>query len=310
MSAKPERQSFNFANQDWDGYVKYRPAYPQEVYSTIFSYHDSHNGGYEAGVDIGAGVGIVGAELTKKFAHVTITDPARAYVEAAEKFFAQYPKDKVAFLQGKAEDISVDKLPKGQKVDIVTAAECLHWADIDVATPRIADILKSGGTFAGWLYGVLPLLDERDPVLTEAREIFYDIYDKMIEEYGSKIEKQDEDSGGAAMNARLDNMPLDGSTWTDVRRIHTNKGAPMASSNWPTRKSKVSEGESVEKFEDEHLISHNADYNYLEGYLVHWIPPIKVKELYKTELARLQKAMGGRSIRMTWPFVLVLATRK
>ncbi|SMQ45721.1 unnamed protein product [Zymoseptoria tritici ST99CH_3D7] len=37
----------------------------------------------------------------------------------------------------------------------------------------------------------------------------------MIEEYGSKIEKQDEDSGGAAMNARLDNMPLDGSTWTD-----------------------------------------------------------------------------------------------
>jgi hypothetical protein len=34
MADKPERQSFNFANQDWDGYIKYRPVYPAEVYNT------------------------------------------------------------------------------------------------------------------------------------------------------------------------------------------------------------------------------------------------------------------------------------
>jgi SAM-dependent methyltransferase len=296
MADKPERQSFNFANQDWDGYIKYRPVYPAEVYNTIYSYHDSHGGRYDAAVDIGAGVGIVGAELTKRFAHVTVTDPAQHYVDAARNFFAQYATEGVDFLQTKAEEVNVENLPKGQKVDMVTAAECLHWAYVDVASPRIADVLKPGGTFAGWLYGVRPLLDERDENLSEAREIFFDIYDKMIDEYSAKIEKRDVDSGGAAMNARLDHMPFSSLNWTDVRRIHNNRDAPMASASWPVRPSNVSEREKVESFDEENLICYNADYEYLEGYLVHWIPPIKVKDFAKTELARLEKAMGGRKL--------------
>lgn len=295
---------------DWDAYIQFRPIYPEEVYSTIYAYHDSHGGAYGSAVDVGAGVGIVSAELAKKFSHVTVTDPSEAYVSSAKSLFATLPRERIDFLQTKAEDVSLDKLPKGEKVDLVTAAECLHWADVEVAAPRIAAVLTSGGTFAAWLYGVRPLLSEQSGNLVEARDIFYEIYDKMIHQYDTQIEKQDEASGGAAMNARLDHMPLSSDTWTDVRRIHNNTDSPMVYGGWPSQSSKISTGEMVEKFANEKLLSHSADYEYLEGYLVNWIPPIKVKEFAKVELAKLQKTMDGQKIDVTWPFVLVLATKK
>jgi len=295
---------------DWDGYIQFRPVYPREVYSTIYAYHDSHGGAYDSAVDIGAGVGIVSGELVKKFSHVTVTDPSELYVSSAKSHFATFPQERISFLQTKAEDISVEKLPKGKQVDLVTAAECLHWADVEVAARRIASVLKPGGTFATWLYGPQPILSEQCGVLAEAREIFYDIYGKMIRQYETQIEKPSEKSGGAAMNARLNHMPFSMDTWTDVRRIHTKTESSMVHRGWSSKSSKVSEGEKVEKFANENLLSHDADYEYLEGYLVNWIPPIKVKEFAKVELARLQKAMGGQKIGVIWPFVLVLATRK
>jgi SAM-dependent methyltransferase len=303
-------KSFIFSSMDWDAYTQFRPVYPQEVYSTVYAYHDSHGGAYDSAVDVGAGVGIVSGELVKKFSHVTVTDPSEAYVSSARKVFAMFPQERIDFLQTKAEDISVEKLPTGEKVDLVTAAECLHWADVEVAAPRIASILKPGGTFAAWLYGVRPLLSEQSGSLAEAREIFYEIYDKMIRQYDTQIEKQSEASGGAAMNARLDHMPFSSDVWTDVGRIHNNTESPMVHGGWPSRSSKVSAGEKVEKFANERLLSYNADYEYLEGYLVNWIPPIKVKEFAKLELARLKSAMSGHKIGVIWPFVLVLATRK
>lgn len=220
MTENPAPPSFNFSSMDWDAYIQFRPVYPPELYSTIYAYHDSHGGAYNSAVDIGAGVGIVSAELVKKFSHVTVTDPSSAYIASAKSHFAAFPRERIGFLQTKAEDISPKRL---EKVDLVTAAECLHWADVEAVAPRMASVLKPGGTFAAWLYGVRPLLSGEP----EAREIFYEIYEMMIRKYETQIEKQDEKTGGAAMNARLDHMPFSEDVWGDVRRVHNNTEAPM-----------------------------------------------------------------------------------
>ncbi|CZT21469.1 uncharacterized protein RCC_07332 [Ramularia collo-cygni] len=309
----PEKQSFNFTSMDWEAYTKFRPIYPQELYSKIYAHHDSHLGAYSSAIDIGAGVGIVSIELIKKFSHVTVTDPSEAYVSSAKSLFAKYPQDKIDFLTTKAEEISLENLPKkGEKVDLVTAAECLHWADVETAMPRIAEVLKPHGTFATWMYGVKPIFSEHQTGKNSAEviKIFFDIYDKMFHRYNTTLEPPTESSGGAAMTARLDHMPFDPELWKDVRRIYNNVDAPMVQEGMPTRASKVSEGEKCEKFENEKLLVQDADYEYLEGYLVNWIPPIKVKEWGQEELASLKKAMDGQKIEITWPLVLILATKK
>jgi hypothetical protein len=73
--------------------------------------------------------------------------------------------------------------------------------------------------------------------------------------------------------------------------------------------SRVTEHESIETCDDE-LLSQEADYEYLEGYLSCLTPMIKVREVAKEELQALKKIMQDRTVRVRWPFVLILATRR
>lgn len=143
-------------------------------------------------------------ELVKRFSHITITDPSEAYVSSARSLFFAFPQEKIDFQRLKAEEVSLEKLSKGEEVNLVTAAECLHWADVKAAVPRTAAVLEPGGTFAAWLYGVRPILSEKDESLAEARNIFYDIYAQMCHRYDT--EKPTASSDGAALEARLDHM--------------------------------------------------------------------------------------------------------
>lgn len=304
---RPQDSDFNFATMDWKAYVAFRPVYPSSLYSTIYAYHDKHSGKYDKALDVGAGVGIVSRELLQKFSLVTISDASETYVAQARAQFASVPKDRVKLLQSKAEDLV---LREDEKVDLITAAECLHWADLDLAISRIAEALKPGGTFAAWLYGVRPIFPEL-PDFIEAHEIFYEIYEKMKRQYDAQIEKQQtEKSGAAQMNSRFDCMEFDPEVWRDVRRMHARKDVPMAHAEWPSSPSRVREGERVEDFGDQALLKQEAGYEYLEGYLVNWIPPLNVPVLCKEELSRLKQAMAGRTVQITWPVVLVLATRR
>ncbi|EGP85359.1 uncharacterized protein MYCGRDRAFT_105469 [Zymoseptoria tritici IPO323] len=92
----PERSGFQYASFDWESYMRFRPAYPPKVYSTVYDHHKANGGSFNSAVDIGAGIGIVSAELVKKFSHVTVTDPSAEYVEAAKAFLAANPKEKGA----------------------------------------------------------------------------------------------------------------------------------------------------------------------------------------------------------------------
>jgi SAM-dependent methyltransferase len=85
------------------------------------------------------------------------------------------PNGNFDFLKIKAEDLTVDVLPKKEKVDFVAAAECMHWTNAEVAAPRIANVLKPGGTFAAWLYGPRPIVDAKDQDVGKAYDAILDM---------------------------------------------------------------------------------------------------------------------------------------
>ncbi|SMY21421.1 unnamed protein product [Zymoseptoria tritici ST99CH_1A5] len=311
----PSLSGFRYESMDWKKYMRFRPAYPQKLYDTVYAHHQANGGAYDSALDIGAGPGIISAEIGKKFKHVTLTDPSAEYVNAAKSYLASaVPDGNFDFVQTKAEDLAPSKLPKDEKVDLVVAGCCMHWTDANIAIPAIASILKPGGTFAAWTYGIRILFD-RGENLDEVRDIYYSIWDKMM---AHSIARSDKPiiAALAATDHRYDHIPFPTSTWSSVRRIHTNAGAPFCySSNrpdhFPTLPSQALPSDSVEDFHDDGMLRKDeVDYEYLEGLLWSLMPDLDMKEFAGEELGTLKKALGGKRVGVRWPFVLVLATRK
>lgn len=311
--------TFEFENHDWEAYIRGRPAYPPALYKAIFRYHRRYGGKtrwpwtpgrFRTAVDIGAGVGIVTAPLLRKFRHVTLTDPAPGYVAQARGVFAHVGAEKLTFAAGKAEDLTRADLPGERPVDLITAATCLHWADLRVAIPALAGLLRRGGSLAAWLYGMPRAFGEEVPVAV--RTAMARLVDRMAELHGQLVDQTAEDCMQAVMNAHFDSMDFDPAVWRDVQRWHANYDTPMVSADpkWPRAPSRVRPGERVRHFKDQQIIHKDMDYAEVVEWLRSINPEKFVPETLGVELAEVEKALAGKRVRFVFPFVLVLATKR
>ena len=91
-------------------------------------------------VDLGAGTGILTAQLAGLGADVTAVEPDE---RMRSEFRRRLPS--VPLLAGSAEDIP---LPDGS-ADAVLCGQAMHWFNLDVALPEIARVLTGGGVLAG-----------------------------------------------------------------------------------------------------------------------------------------------------------------
>lgn len=102
-------------------------------------------------LDCGTGNGQAALGLAAHFARVIATDPSEAQLEHA------IPAPNVEYRCERAEATG---LPDGS-VDLVTAAQALHWFDAPAFFEEARRVLAPGGAVAVWGYG--------DPVLEDAR---------------------------------------------------------------------------------------------------------------------------------------------
>jgi ubiquinone/menaquinone biosynthesis C-methylase UbiE len=116
-----------------DAYERGRPSYPREAAAWLT--------GPEPVVvlELGAGTGKLTSVLVELGHEVYATDPDRAMLDRLQE---RLPQVRVA--QAGAEEIP---LPD-QSVDVVVAAQCFHWFDLDRALPEIARVLAPGGHLA------------------------------------------------------------------------------------------------------------------------------------------------------------------
>lgn len=128
----------NFSRQS-DIYLKYRPLYPDELYAYLATLTNEH----ELAWDCGTGNGQAAIGLAPFYDKVIATDPSEQQIGNA------IPHEKVQYLVEKAEHVSMEP----GTADIITAANALHWFDIDVFYKATVRVSKPNGLIAVWAYG-------------------------------------------------------------------------------------------------------------------------------------------------------------
>lgn len=128
-------------------YAAYRPLYPDSLFTRLAGLTREHR----VALDCGTGNGQAALGLANHFERVIATDPSKGQIDHAT------PHAKIAYRVAPAD---ASGLPDAS-IDLVTAAQALHWFDAAAFFSEARRVLTDGGAIAVWGYG--------DPVLdTEA----------------------------------------------------------------------------------------------------------------------------------------------
>jgi SAM-dependent methyltransferase len=130
------------------GYARFRPRYP----AALFHYLALRAPGTALAWDCGTGNGQAAVGLVERFARVVATDPSAAQLKLAK----MHPRVtyRVATYDSGLERASAQ---------LVTAAQALHWMDVEGLVGEARRVLQPGGLLAVWCYSlcrITPALDE------------------------------------------------------------------------------------------------------------------------------------------------------
>ncbi|ODQ79094.1 hypothetical protein BABINDRAFT_162159 [Babjeviella inositovora NRRL Y-12698] len=118
---------------------------------------------HKIAMDVGTGSGFVAFKLLEYFDKVVGTDLSETMAGEAQK--NAVPSQNIEFLVAPAEESPNVIAPNS--LDLVTAAECVHWMDHPKFFAETHRVLAKGGTLAFWFY--------KDPIFVgypKANEIY------------------------------------------------------------------------------------------------------------------------------------------
>lgn len=147
-------------------YRRFRPTYPPEVFAWLASLCEHH----DRALDVGTGNGQAAHGLAPHFAEVIATDASASQIAQSE------PHPKIRYAVAPAEDASRDRAqpPVGSEggelvaagsVDLVLAAQALHWFDFERFFAECRRVLRPGGVVAALTYYHPNVTPEIDPIL-------------------------------------------------------------------------------------------------------------------------------------------------
>lgn len=137
------------------GYAKYRPSYPD----ALFSWLADHAPGHDLAWDVGCGSGQASVSLATHFRRVIATDLSTAQIENAR------PHPHVEYRVAPCE---ASGLPDAC-CDLVAVAQAIHWFGFDAFHAEARRVLKPGGLVAAWTYTLL----RGEPAINAVIKKFY-----------------------------------------------------------------------------------------------------------------------------------------
>ncbi|KAG7717834.1 hypothetical protein KL949_003108 [Ogataea haglerorum] len=146
---------------DHGNYESFRPSYPVEFLELILKYH---HGPTNRLLDVGCGTGQVIFPFSRYFTTSIGVDPSEGMISRCK---AKNSSDRLEFYQGKAENLN---MIASASIDVLTAAECVHWMDPTGFLNEAARVLTPKGTLAFWLY--------LEPIFQD--NVLNDIYHKYV----------------------------------------------------------------------------------------------------------------------------------
>ncbi len=136
-----------------DAYFRDRPLYPQSLYRFLFENCNETNIAW----DSGCGNGQVSIDLVSRFNSVEATDISENQISNS------YKHDKIHYSLQKSEKTTFPD----NHFDLVCAAQCLHWFDLEKYFQEVKRVLKPDGLFGCWGYGDFKIREEIDTILKE-----------------------------------------------------------------------------------------------------------------------------------------------
>jgi len=129
------------------GYAAYRPQYPAALFDWLASVCPRHDVAW----DCACGSGQASKPLTSHFALVVGTDASPTQVAKA----GAHEKSRFVVADSKQAPLA------DGTVDLVTVAQALHWFAGEAFYAEVRRVVRSGGIFAAWTYG-MPSIEVED----------------------------------------------------------------------------------------------------------------------------------------------------
>jgi SAM-dependent methyltransferase len=132
-------------------YRAFRPGYPPELFAWLASLVPRR----DTALDCGCGNGQASLGLAEHFSTVVAVDPG------AEQIRNAVPNPRVSYRVAPAEATGIP----GGSVDLVVAAQALHWFDLDRFYPEVRRVAREEALFAAFTYGLLEVDERVDRVI-------------------------------------------------------------------------------------------------------------------------------------------------
>lgn len=134
-------------------YAKYRPGYPEDLFTFITSFLKSRKLAW----DCATGNGQSAVQLANYFEKVIATDISAKQLEQAEQ------KSNIIYKVAPAEASGIDT----GTVDLVTVAQAIHWFDFDQFYTEVKRVAAAEAHLAVWCYSLLRIDKNIDKIIDD-----------------------------------------------------------------------------------------------------------------------------------------------
>jgi SAM-dependent methyltransferase len=131
-------------------YARFRPTYPPELFAWLARVTPDRALAWDAGT----GSGQAAWGLAQHFTRVIATDPSTAQLGEARAHPA------IEYRRGVEGESGLE----AGAADLVTAAQALHWFDLEAFYREVARVIRPGGLLAVWCYGLHRVTPEIDRI--------------------------------------------------------------------------------------------------------------------------------------------------
>jgi SAM-dependent methyltransferase len=152
-------------SQRADLYARFRPSYPDSLFSYLASLTNDHN----LALDCGTGNGQAAMSLVPYFQRILAIDPSE------KQLLLSRSDSKIVYQCAPAEEMPVEN----QSVDLIVVAQAFHWFKPTVFFEEVRRVLKPGGVIAIWCYDVCQVNPEIDAILVQ-------FYSALLKDYWEK----------------------------------------------------------------------------------------------------------------------------